>query len=147
MRFSQTALRAAGVAACFVLLAAIGAGQSPPSSTPPTIPKNATALEGQPTIRIDVSREGATRRQLDRAEAATQPLKISIVNGRYYWASRDNQPLTVTTSGAFTYLSSREPGHYVRFTKIDDRLEYVEHVDRDFRSVTFWGELRIVLQK
>lgn len=115
--------------------------------TTPVIPDNATALEGTPTTRLDATSEGAKRQRLDRDEAATHALQIKIVDGRYYWASRANRPLTVTTSGDFTYLTSAEPGHYVRFTKINDRLSYVEHVDMGFGSVTYWGELRIVLGK
>ena len=60
---------------------------------------------------------------------------------------RGDEPLTVSSSGAFTYLSSNEPGKYIRLTKVGDKLEYVEHVDKDFTSVTFWGELRVVMKK
>jgi hypothetical protein len=47
---------------------------------------------------------------------------------------------------AYTHLSSTEPGTYVRFTERGNRLLYVEHLDMPFGSVTFWGELRIVLE-
>jgi len=35
----------------------------------------------------------------------------------------------------------------VRFRRLGERLSYVEHVDLDLGSVTYWGELRIVLDK
>jgi hypothetical protein len=44
-------------------------------------------------------------------------------------------------------LTSAEPGRYVRFKRINDRIAYVEHVDTAFGSVTYWGELRIVLDR
>ena len=113
------------------------------------IPATATTLEGVPTVRVD-SREGdATRRVLDATEAAWDALTISIVDGQFYWTSRGNRPLRLSSSDEFTYLSS-EPGHYVRFTRLNDKISYVEHVERtdlEFGSVTWWGELRIVLGK
>ena len=51
-------------------------------------------------------------------------------------------------SGLLTlYLSSTEPGTYVRFTELGNRLLYVEHLDMPFGSVTFWGEARVVFGK
>ena len=113
----------------------------------PAIPRDASALEGVPTIRLDVTDHGAKRQKLDPTHAAAEALKIDIVDGRYYWTSREKQPLTVTTSGDFTYLASHEPGKYVRFKKLNNTISYVEHVDMDFGSVTYWGELRIVVGK
>ena len=129
-------LGAFAVAACLGTASA-AAGQ---------IPGNATSLEGLPTVRIDTTQDGATRRELGGAEAAANRLRIRIVDGRYYQAGRD-RPLTVSTAGEFTYLLSDEPGRYVRFRRLNDRLTYVEHVDMAAGSVTFWGELRIGLGK
>jgi hypothetical protein len=112
----------------------------------PAIPTNATALEGVPRVRVDVTREGATRRQLDEAEAIRQRLRITIRDGRFYRGS-DQRPLLVTTTGEFIYLSTQQPGKYVRVWKLDDRFTYVEHMDMPFGSVTFWGELRVVLER
>jgi hypothetical protein len=137
MSISRWLVGVFGLAAIFGLAGAV-AGQ---------VPANATALEGVPTVRIDTTQETATRRELARAEAATSLLKIQIIDGRYYWASHGNRPLTVSTSGDFTYLASTEPGRYVRFRRLNDRLTYVEHVDMPSGSVTYWGELRIVLGK
>jgi hypothetical protein len=111
------------------------------------VPDTAVALEGLPAVRLDVTSEKATRLTLPRDQAAAQTLEIRIVDGRYYWASRDSRPLTVTTAGEFTYLSSAQPGQYVRLRRVDDRISYVEHLDMGSGSVTYWGELRIVLEK
>jgi hypothetical protein len=111
------------------------------------IPASATWLEGLPAVRVDATHDRAIRRELGEIEATRSVLKIRIVDGRYYWASREDRPLTLNTSGDFTYLSSAEPGRYVRFRRLNDRLTYVEHVDMPTGSVTFWGELRVVLGK
>lgn len=110
------------------------------------IPAGATSLEGIPTVRID-STEGSTTRQiLQAAEAAKARLTISVVDGQFYWATRGDRLLRLNAAGEFTYLSS-EPGQYIRFTRIKDRIAYVEHVDVASGSVTWFGELRIVVGK
>jgi hypothetical protein len=109
------------------------------------LPAGTTALEGLPAVRIDTSRDRATRHELDSREAAGSRLTIRVADGRFYWSGRGDRPLAATDSGGFTYLSSSEPGRYVRIRQLNDRLTYVEHVDTDAGSVTYWGELRIVV--
>jgi hypothetical protein len=112
---------------------------------PIVLPPNATALEGLPTLRVETTPEATTRRQLDSEEAAASRLSIRIKDGGFYWSSRDDRRLTMTASGEFTYLSSTEPGRYVRIRRLNDRLTYVEHLDTRLGTVTYWGELRIVV--
>jgi hypothetical protein len=132
-----------------VVLACLGPGVSKalPQEVAPAqsveIPAGAAALEGIPTVRIDSTQQGTTRRVLGEAEARKDRLTVSQVNGKYYWTSRENKLLQLNPSGPYTYLSS-EPGKYIRFTRINDRISYVEHVDSALGSVTWWGELRIV---
>ena len=125
-----------------VLLLAVAAGSQ---DRPPIVfPPDATGLEGTPTLRVDTTRDSTTRRRLDAAEAATSRLRIQIRDGAFIWSSRDDRRLTASAAGAFTYLSSNEPGRYVRIQRLSDRLTYIEHVDTELGSVTYWGELRIV---
>ena len=128
-----------------VMTGAVLAQTPPPGEV--VFPKNATALEGLPQVRIDTAKDNVSRRELDPAEAAKSRLTISIADGRFYWGDRPGHPLTVSTSGSFTYLSSTEPGRYVRFQDVNNTLIYVEHVDMGTQFVTYWGELRIVLGK
>jgi hypothetical protein len=140
-------MRAVQLMAGLVLLM-VGAGAALAQEARPQsveMPAEATALEGTPTVRIDSVEGSTTRRVLGESEAATQPLAIRIVDGEFYWTSRDNRRLRLSTAGEFTYLSS-EPGKYVRFTRLHDRISYVEHVDTELGSVTWWGELRIVVR-
>jgi hypothetical protein len=136
------------VAVLGVAVPALVAGQSASGgSSRDTIPSGAVALEGTPQVRVEVTEQDVRRQLLDSKLAAAEALRIDIVGGRYFWASRKGEPLTLVTSGEFTYLMSAEPGRYVRLRKINDRLSYVEHVDFDQRTVTYWGELRIVLAR
>jgi hypothetical protein len=128
-------------------LVAVGAalaGQAP-SPGAVSVPENAVALEGTPRVRIEAVEGQVTRRQLTETEAAQNRLAITVENGRYYWISRGKLPLTLTASGEFMYLSSPEVGKYVRFRRVDDTITYVEHVDMAHGTVTYWGELKIVL--
>jgi len=146
MWFLRQTVAVIGVAGCLALGSSGAAQQAQTSGEKTVIPANASALEGVPAVRLDVKKDAAMRRQLDGDEAARQTLKIKVDNGRFFWATRENVPLTLTTAGEFTYLSA-EPGRYIRLRKVNDKIEYVEHVDREWESVTWWGELRVVLKK
>ena len=103
-----------------------------------------TSLEGIPAVRVDSAEGTTTRRVLDTAEASKARLTVSVVDGQFFWTTRDNRLLHLNSSGEFTYLSS-EPGQYIRFTRLNDRISYVEHVELTSVSVTWFGELRIVV--
>ena len=111
------------------------------------LPQNATSLQGTPAVRLDATRDAATRHKLGLAETEGQRLAIRVDGHQFFWSSRGDRPLTVRTSGEYTYLLSDEPGQYVRIRRLNDRFTYVEHLDMDGGSVTYWGELRIVVGK
>jgi hypothetical protein len=148
---SQTAhqriARLAALVAIALLVAATVLAQGTERGSGVTVPANAQALEGLPDVRVEATKDRVVRRTLDAAESARSRLTITIVDGQFYWGARTGRPLTVTNTGSFTYLSSTEPGRYIRIQELNDTLSYVEHVDMDFGSVTYWGALRVVLQK
>jgi hypothetical protein len=142
----RVALTSTTIVACLGFALPGAHGQEPPRAERVEIPLNATALEGIPKIRLDVAEGDATRRVLDAEEAAKSRLRVRVVEGRYYWTSRENRLLRWDSSGPFAYLSS-EPGTYIRLTRLYDTLSYVEHVESASGSVTWWGELRVILSK
>ena len=133
--------------ACLAVILSTGAGEAQDRRSTVSVPESATALEGFPRVRIDISQDVATRRELSPMDAERNRLRVRITRGRFYWASRNDGPLAWSSSDGFTYLLSTQPGRYVRFTRVNDTLTYVEHVDTASGSVTFWGELRIVIGK
>jgi hypothetical protein len=140
--------RAAGVLAAtavWAIVAGSGAVAQAPARHDVDVPKNAIALEGTPRVRIDINEDHVTRRQLDETEEDQNRLAITVDHGRYVWTSRENALLTLSSSGEFTYLSSSQPGKYVRFRRVNNRITYVEHLDTAHGSVTYWGELRILV--
>jgi len=126
------------------------AQQAPPQPQPQPqrieIPKGAVTLEGVPRVRIDDTEAGSQRRVLPKKEADEHQLRIQVRDGQFFRAGKGNAPLKVDAAGAYTYLSS-QPGSYIRLTRINDRIAYVEHLEEGPNHVTFWGELRIVLGK
>lgn len=147
MRFSQRMAGAIGILLpCLVMATSSSFGQDATQPQKVVIPPTVATLEGVPTVRIDAAADGSTRRVLDAAEAAKDRLTVSVVDGQYYWTSRGNRLLRLDSSGEFTYLSS-EPGKYIRLTRLNDKIAYVEHLDMASGSVTWWGELRIVVGK
>ena len=150
MRISKRTIATIGVVVgCLGLAVPTSPGQESPRPERVEIPATATTLEGIPTVRVDSAEGGTTRQVLSPSEAAKSRLTVGLVAGRYYWTSRGNRPLEMSSSGEFTYLSS-EPGQYIRFTRLNDKISYVEHVEnRDLGSgsVTWWGEMKIVSGK
>ena len=144
---SQRIARLAALVAVPLLLAGAVLAQGSERSSGVTFPANAQALEGLPEVRVEARKDRVDRRTLDAAESTTSRLTITIAEGQFYWGAKTGTPLTVTTTGSFTYLSSTEPGRYIRIQELNHRLSYVEHLDMPFGSVTFWGELRVVLEK
>ena len=147
MRFLRQHGRFVAAAAAWIVVAGSAAVAQTPAQSEDGCPNNVVALEGTPRVRIDTNEGRVSRHQMTQTEMSQSRLTISVDNGRYFWASRDNAPLTLSSSGEFTYLSSAQPGKYVRFRRVNNRLTYVEHVDTAHGSVTYWGELRVVLGK
>jgi len=94
MRIYLRTTQAIGMVAALAILSWASSSWAQTIGAIPVILDNATALEGLPTARLDATSEGAKRQRLDRDQAANQALHIKIVDGRYYWTSRENRPLT-----------------------------------------------------
>lgn len=126
------------------LLTTAAAAQTPPADPGLGLPAGTIRLEGLPHVRVDTSETTTTRHVLAPAQAAGDRLTIRVDGNRYFLGT-STRPLSVERSGDFIYLSSTEPGKYIRLRRVNNRLTYVEHVDQGARSVTYWGELRVVL--
>ena len=144
MRCTHPFFRPAGLVLSLGLMPVLSAAQNVPMKI--EIPADAIRLEGMPRVRIDEEETRATRRVLQPAEASKERLVVRMRNGEFFWETRDNQPLKLNLSGEFTYLST-DPGHYIRLSRVGNKITYVEHVEMDSRSVTWRGELTIVLGK
>ena len=52
------------------------------------LPWNATSLEGAATVRLDATRDAATRHQLDSVESQGQRLEVRVDGRQFVWSSR-----------------------------------------------------------
>jgi hypothetical protein len=107
------------------------------------LPTSVTALEGRPTVIVTSDGEGTERRVLTAEEARRNRLRVTVIDGRFFWASRENRPLGLTTSGAFSYLTGG-PGSYVKFARYGTRIVYMEHATILLSTITYWGELDVL---
>ena len=90
------------------------------------IPRTATALEGVPTVLVTSDEDSTETQKLSPSDSTKNRLLMSIVNGKFYWASRGNRELRLEESGAFTYLYEG-PGAYIKLTKVGNKIFYMEH--------------------
>ena len=110
---------------------------------PIEIPAAATALEGVSTSLVSSDENGTKKRVLNRGEATKNRLLVTIVNGKFYWASRGNRHLEMHQSGAFTYLYEG-PGAYIKFARVGNKIVYLEHANLLLSTLTYWGEMKII---
>jgi hypothetical protein len=110
------------------------------------LPAGATALEGVPFLRVNSDESETQREGLTNQGPKKKRLLITIVDGQFFWASRENRPLRLTVSGSFSYLSGG-PGSYVKFARFGDRIVYMEHATLMLSTITYWGELSVITGK
>ncbi len=110
-----------------------------------------TVFKGRPVVKIS---EGGTERTpspVPPDSAVNLECVISQIGNSYYWASRENTPMTRIDAGAFTtYLATNGAG-YVRVINAEAKnaaalmgdaeakFDYVEHALIGLRSVTYYG--------
>jgi hypothetical protein len=120
----------------------------------PTFAQAKTVFAGIPTVKIS---EGGTERtveKLERSAAVNVAVVISEINGRYYWASRENKELRVSEGGTFITFTAMDGSGYVRVLNPQMKsaaslaydsakaFDYVEHLLIGLNSVTYYGTPR-----
>jgi hypothetical protein len=110
-----------------------------------------TVFKGQPTVKISEGGVSRLPQQLSYDQAINLECVISAIDGRYYWASRENKELIRTEGGAFVTFVARNGSGYVRIIKPDLKataslmsdteatFDYVEHLLIGLRSVIYYG--------
>src|SRR4030066_538055 len=111
-----------------------------------------TIFSGVPMTK---SNEGGISRgsqELERKDAINLACVISKIEGKYYWATRENKEMNKFESGAFETYVAVDGSGYVRairpdmkevaslMDKTEERYDYVEHLLIGLRSVTYYGE-------
>lgn len=110
-----------------------------------------TIFSGAPVIKIS---EGGVERfpeKVSKEKASNLRCVISRIEGKYYWASRENKELLRTVSGAFITFFAIDGSGYVRIippelkgtaslmAEAESKFDYVEHLLIGLRHITYYG--------
>lgn len=124
----------------------------------PAAAESRTVFSGLPSVKIS---EGGVERVADdlpREKAVNLGCIISEIDGKYYWATRENREMLRIASGAYiTYVAINGAG-YVRVldpkfksaaglvSETEVRFDYVEHILQGLVSVTYYGSLKSIAE-
>ena len=113
------------------------------------IAESVTVFKGYPAIKIIERGSSRDANEVLVAKAPDLACVISNIDGKFYWASRENVEVFPMVSGAFTtYLAINGSG-YVRVSNLEFRAglktagegehDYVEHLLLGLNSITSYG--------
>ena len=113
------------------------------------IAESVTVFKGYPAIKIIERGSSRDANEVLVAKAPDLACVISNIDGKFYWASRENVEVFPMVSGAFTtYLAINGSG-YVRVSNLEFRAglktagegehDYVEHLLLGLNSITYYG--------
>jgi len=142
-RRAATRARGARLLSMLVLSMTVVLTRAQQLPEPVEIPAAATALEGLPTSLVSSDENGTEKRVLNTGEATKNRVLVTVLNGKFYWASRGNRQLEMHQSGAFTYLYEG-PGAYIKFARVGNKIVYLEHANIFLSTLTYWGEMKII---
>lgn len=130
------------VAITFVFFASLCSGQAK------------IVFSGIPSTKVSEAGLDRVVQHLERKDASNLACTISEIDGKYYWATRENKRLVRTESGAFVTFVAVNGSGYVRFinprlkkaaslmSDTEAKYDYVEHLVIGLSSVTYWGTSR-----
>ena len=101
-------------------------------------------FRGIPSLRVFATTEQDDRQKLDAAAAQKNECVIVQRGKKYFWASRNNAPLTRVDAPQFTYFIHGGGAGYVKvFTGNRESAkapaDYIENINQGFEVVTYWG--------
>ncbi len=101
---------------------------------------------GIPTVVVTSHESSTEKKTLNPREATKNRLLVAIVNGKFFWTSRNNQPLQLHhgSGSDFTYLYYAPGGAYIKFTTWGNKIIYMEHANILLSTKTYWGEMKII---
>lgn len=106
------------------------------------------SLIGTPTTLIISSASGSKKTKLKEEYALISRLVINRVKGEYFWASRSNMRLvSLPLRSATVFVCPGLPGNYIKFTRVNGKITYMEHIVENFETMTYWGEMELIYRK
>ncbi|HVE48345.1 MAG TPA: hypothetical protein VNG69_01865 [Casimicrobiaceae bacterium] len=114
-------------------------------------PKPRMVFAGVPSVKVTEGGSERVHEPISREQAAALKCAVSELEGRFFWASRDNREMMRTVSGAFVTYVAVDGSGYVRaidgpaknaasrMSSTEAQFDYVEHLAVGLRSVTYYG--------
>ena len=112
------------------------------------IADDAIVFRGVPTVRVFSDPDKDDRQKMEGDVANKNECVIMRRGKKYYWASRQNAPMTRTDVPPFTYFFHNSGAGYVKVYTGERgpataSADYVEHINRGFETVTYWGRVTL----
>jgi hypothetical protein len=111
-----------------------------------------TVYRGRPTVKITVAATEQRSEKVESKDAPNLTCVISKIGENFYWASRENRPLTPSRSGAFLVFVAEGGTGYIKIIipdmkeaaalmgETEAKYDYVEHITFGLGSVTYYGK-------
>ena len=104
------------------------------------IPDNTLSIVGIPSSRVDSSAGQTSRVELNKSERDEYKLRISLIDGKYYWTSRDNVELAYIHTYGVCGMFIPTNGHgYIKMCNSPDGVSYIEIVSMLDSSISYFG--------
>ena len=109
------------------------------------------AFKGRPTVKISEGGVDRVVEKLTRQQGNDSVCMISEEDGKFFWASRDNQEMVPYVTGSFTTYIAANGAGYVRIINpgkkettailgpTEAAFDYVEHHVTGLHSETYFG--------
>jgi hypothetical protein len=113
-----------------------------------------TIFTGRPSVKISEGGVSRNVEDLNKDRAINLECVISNLEGKYYWASRENTLLARVESGSFVTFVALNGSGYVRIinpkmksmtalmSETEEKYDYVEHILIGLRSVSYYGKAK-----
>ena len=114
--------------------------------------KEEVVFTGIPTIKISEGGSSRIPQKISGAKSVEYKCTITMIDDKYYWATRENVEFVPVSNGAFITFIAMNGSGYVRIIKpgmkeiaalmdvTEKEYDYVEHMILGLKSVTYYGQ-------
>lgn len=96
-------------------------------------------LIGVPITQSKGNIQSSENFKLTESQQNEYRLLITKAGEDYFWKTRENKQLIKGQSGEITIFIEPGGAGYVRISKVDGKVLYMEHMTHGFQTITYWG--------
>lgn len=113
-----------------------------------------TIFRGRPAVKVTIAATEQRAEPVKGSDAPNLTCVISRIGEKYYWASRENRPLTGSVAGAFIVFVADGGAGYIKIInpemkkaaalmgETEEKFDYVEHISFGLGAVAYYGTKR-----